>query len=396
MKYAIIIPDGAADTPLSELDSKTPLQAAATPNMDWIAANGKCGTVHNVPQGMPCGSDVAILSLLGYDPEDCYTGRAPLEAAAMGLNVDDDEWVFRCNLVSIIDSLMADNTARHISNPEATAIIEQLNEMLADKQIRFWPGVGYRHLMTFKGEMNVTTTPPHDILSKPAAKHLPVGNGAQRLREIMDKAHEILAGSDINAVRRDLGENPATDIWLWGEGKMPQLEKFAAKYGKRGAVVAAVDLVRGLGTLIDWDLIDVEGATGYVETNFAGKGAAGVEAIDEYDLVCIHVEAPDEAGHNGNAEQKVWAIEQIDKLVVGPVLDRLKAEGDDWRILVLPDHPTPVKVRTHTYDAVPFALAGKDVHSVLTDQTFDEATAAESDLHIERGCEMMEFFLTVR
>lgn len=396
MKYAIIIPDGAADTPLCELDGKTPLQAAETPNMDWIAANGKCGTVHNIPDGMPCGSDVAILSLLGYDPADDYTGRAPLEAAAMGLTVAPDEWVFRCNLVSIIEGLMADNTAGHISNAEAAAIIEQLNSLLADDQIRFWPGIGYRHLMTCKGEMNVTTTPPHDILTKPVGKHLPVGKGANLLREITDRAHQILAGSEINAVRKDLGENPATDIWLWGQGKMPQLEKFATKYGKRGAVVAAVDLVRGLATLIDWDLIDVEGATGYVETNFAGKGAAAVEAIDDYDIVCVHVEAPDEAGHNGNAEQKVWAINQIDQHVVGPVLKRLQAEGDDWRILVLPDHPTPVKVRTHTYDAVPFALAGKDIQSVLTEQTFDEATAEQSDLHIERGCEMMEFFLKVR
>jgi 2,3-bisphosphoglycerate-independent phosphoglycerate mutase len=337
---------------------------------------------------------VAILSVLGYEPTECYTGRAPLEAAAMGLDVGD-AWVFRCNLVTIIDGLMVDNTAGHISNPEAHELIGRLNEALADETIRFHPGVSYRHLMTYAGKCNVTTTPPHDILEQPAGKYLPVGHGAAELRMLMEKAHPILAGSEINDIRRDLGDNVATDIWLWGQGTMPHLRRFKARFGVQGAVIAAVDLIRGIAKLIDWDRIEVEGATGYIDTNYAGKGAAAVEALATHDLVCVHVEAPDEAGHNANVAAKIAAIEQIDRHIVGPVLERLKAEGEDWRILVLPDHPTPCRVRTHTADPVPFAMAGKRVPAVV-ERAFNEEEAARADLHVERGCDLMEFFLTVR
>ncbi len=395
MKYAIVIPDGAADQPLDELDGRTPLQAANIPNIDSLAIEGKCGMVSNVPKGMAPGSDVAILSLFGYDPEKCYTGRAPLDAAAQNLQIADDEWVFRCNLVTIIDRVMEDYSGGHISTEEGAKIIEEINTELAGGDAKFYPGVGYRHLLVHKGEFKVRTTPPHDILGQTIEKYLPKGKGSDKLRELMEGSQQLLAQSDINIVRRDLGENPVTSIWLWGEGKMPTLKPFAERYGKSAVAITAVDLVRGISKLIGWDLIEVQGATGYVDTNYAGKGTAAVRAIDDYDIVCVHVEATDEAGHNADVAGKVRALEQIDEHIVGPVLKRLKSEGDDWRMMVLPDHPTPCTIRTHTSDPVPFAIAGKQIES-LVDEPFTEETAAKSDLQIARGCELMEYFLTVR
>ena len=395
MKYAIIIPDGAADVPLEQLGGRTPLEAADIPNIDSIAAEGRIGTVRTIPAGMPCGSDVAILSVLGYDPREHYTGRAPLEAAAQGLTVRDDEWIFRCNFVTVVDGAMADYSAGHVSTREAQALIDELNRRLANDYVRFYCGVSYRHLMTFREDCDVKTTPPHDILGKPIADHLPTGSGSEALRQLMDRGSAILADHEINVIRRDLGENPATGIWLWGEGKMPDLPVFADRFGIKGKAITAVDLVRGIAALIGWECVEVEGATGFMDTNYAGKGAAAVAALDDSDLVCVHVEATDEAGHNSDPDGKIKALEQIDKHIVGPVLRRLKAGEDDWRILVLPDHPTPCTVRTHTPDAVPFAIAGAGIKAVVTD-SFNEATAAESDLHIQRGCDLMEYFLTVR
>ncbi len=395
MKYAIVIPDGAADVPLDELGGKTPLQAARKPAMDWIASHGKCGTVNNIPKGLPAGSDVAILSVIGYDPREYYTGRAPLEAAAQGIAVGDDEWIFRCNLVTIIEGKMEDYSAGHISSEEAASIIEELNRTLGEPGVRFYPGVSYRHLMTYRGEFNVKTTPPHDILGQPASAHVPTGKGADVLCKLMARAAELLPGHEVNTVRRDLGENPATAIWLWGEGKMPQLPSFAERFGVSAAAITAVDLVRGLAKLVGWDVIEVAGATGYLDTNYAGKGSAAVKALDDHDLVFAHIEAPDEAGHNNDPAGKVQAIEQIDKHIVHPLMMRLQAEDTEWRVLVLPDHPTPCTVRTHTRDATPFAVAGKRIESVVN-EPFTEATAEESDLHIDDGCDLMEYFLTVR
>jgi len=395
MKYAIIIPDGAADVPLDELKGRTPLQAANIPHMDWVASHGKLGTSRNVPKALPAGSDVAILSLLGFDPREYYTGRAPLEAAAQGLQIGEDEWVFRCNLVTIVDGAMEDYCAGHISTEEASAIISDLNRLLSGPTVRFYPGVAYRHLMKFKGECNLKTTPPHDILGKKIAAYLPTGSGADLVRTVMDRSVEILADHEVNRVRRDLGENPASSIWLWGQGKMPQLPSFKDKRGLRGAAITAVDLVRGVARLIGWDVIEAPGATGYVETNYAGKGEHAVAALDNYDVVCVHVEATDEAGHNADVKGKVHALEQIDRHIVGPVLQRLQAEGDDWRILISPDHPTPCTIRTHTANAVPFAVAGKRIETVMA-QPFTEDAAAASDFHVARGFELMEFFLTVR
>jgi len=395
MKYALIIPDGAADLPVDYLDGKTPLEAAVKPNMDWVSSNGKCGSVRNIPNGLPCGSDVAILSVFGYDPREGYTGRAPLEAAAQEIRIADDELVFRCNLVTIAEGMMQDNTAGHITTEEGREIIKELNRIIAGQSVTFHPGVGYRHLMTCAGEIDVETTPPHDILGKVAEDYLPTGKGADRLRTLIRRSEEILTDCQINVVRRDLGENPATSIWLWGQGKMPRLQAFTEKFGLSGAAITAVDLVRGLAKLIGWDVIEVEGATGYLDTNYAGKGAAAVKALDDHDIVCVHVEATDEAGHSADAQAKVNALQQIDKHIVGPVLERLKAEQGEWRILIMPDHPTPCSIRTHTADAVPFAIAGKRIESILS-VPFSEANATESDLHIRRGHEVMEYFLTVR
>ena len=394
MKYAIIIPDGAADLPLQELEGKTPLAAARTPHMDWIAANGKLGTVRNVPKGLSPGSDVAIMSLLGYDPREFYTGRAPLEAAAQGLKITD-EWVFRCNFVTIVDGVMEDHSAGHITTEEATALLEELNRVLGGPHVHFYPGVSYRHLMTYRGEMDVKTTPPHDILGDVAASHLPSGKGAETLRNLIDRSQDILRGHDVNVVRRDLGENPATSVWLWGQGKMPSLPSFSERFGLRGASITAVDLVRGVSKLIGWDIVEVPGATGYLDTNYAGKGTHAIETLKDHDLVFVHVEAPDEMGHAANLPGKVESIEQIDRHVVGPLLEHLRGTGEHWRIMVLPDHPTPISIRTHTPDPVPFAIAGEGIKAVVPAR-FTEQDAESADLHVDRGCDLMEYFLTVR
>ena len=395
MKYAIIIPDGAADVPLDELDGQTPLAAADLPNMDSIVSQGRCGTVCNVPNSLPCGSDVAIMSVMGYDPTEHYTGRAPLEAAARKLKVDPNQWIFRCNLVTMIDGVMEDYSGGHIRNEEANKLIDALNQRLAGDELTFYQGVSYRHLMTIRGDCKVKTTPPHDFLGRKTSGYQPKGPGAKKLREIMDRAAEILIDHEVNTVRTDLGENPANAIWLWGQGKMPHLPLFAGRFGLSGAAITGVDLVRGLARLIGWDIIEVDGATGYLDTNYAGKGAAAVEALDKYDLVFVHVEAPDEAGHNADPHAKVEALQQIDTHIVAPVMERLKAEGDDWRILLLPDHPTPCTLRTHTRQAVPFALAGKGTAGIVK-APFTEQTARNADLHIAKGCDLMEFFLKVR
>ncbi len=395
MKYAMIIPDGAADLPLEELDGKTPLAAAETPQIDAVAAMGKCGMVRTIPKSMAPGSDVAILSVLGYDPKKFYTGRAPLEAAAQGIELGPDEWIFRCNLVTIVDGKMEDYSSGHISSEEAAILVDELNRLLGGEQVRFYSGVGYRHLMTYRGDCAVKSTPPHDILTRKIDGYLPKGRGAEMMRTLMDSSRAVLANHEVNVVRRDLGENPATQIWLWGEGKTPKLTPFAERYGLQGAAITAVDLVRGLAKLIGWQVIEVPGATGYVDTNYAGKGQAAVAALDDVDIVCVHIEAPDEAGHSANVAEKVTAIEQIDRHIVGPVLQRLQGEGDEWRILILPDHPTPCALRTHTAEPVPFAIAGKRIEALVS-EPFNEETAAASDLHIPRGCELMEYFLTVR
>jgi 2,3-bisphosphoglycerate-independent phosphoglycerate mutase len=391
-KYAIIIPDGAADDPIEQLGNKTALEAADKPNMDKISRAGRLGLVHTVPEGMPPGSDVAQMSLLGYDPEKYYTGRAPIEAVARNIQLAPDDWVFRCNLVTFADGKIADHSAGHISTEEAAQFIKELNEHLANDKVRFYTGVSYRHLLVLKGfNLDVRTCPPHDNIGQPVDKILPRGKGADFLTDLIARSQQFFYNHDINKIKADLGENQVSSIWLWGEGKKAALVSFKKKYGIKGAAITAVDLVRGLAKLIGFDLIEVPGATGFIDTNFKGKGQAAIKALDDYDLVFVHVEAPDEASHNGNPELKKKAIEQIDKFVVGPLYEAIQ-QYKSWRIMVLPDHPTLIKTAAHCGDPVPFAMAGSNVDSIFA-ASFNEPNARKSGLKIENGFELMEYFL---
>jgi 2,3-bisphosphoglycerate-independent phosphoglycerate mutase len=391
-KYAIIVPDGAADEPLEELGKKTILQVAQTPNMDKISAQGRIGLVRTVPAGFEPGSDIAQMSLLGYNPLTFYTGRAPIEAVARNIKLSPNDWVFRCNLITICDGKMEDHSAGHISTEEAGKLIKDLNEQLGDEKFRFYPGVSYRHLLVFKdADFDVKTYPPHDYIGTAVEKILPRGKGAEMLIDLIARSQQLFINHDINKVRKDLGENQVSSIWLWGQGKKARMESFKKRFGINGAAITAVDLVKGLSMLIGFDLINVPGATGFVDTNYQGKASAAIKALDKYDLVFIHIEAPDEASHNGSIEMKKKAIEQIDKYIVGPVLEALQGY-ESWRILVLPDHPTPVSSRAHSAEPVPFAMAGTGVSGILH-TTFSETNAAKSGFKIDNGFELMEYFL---
>jgi 2,3-bisphosphoglycerate-independent phosphoglycerate mutase len=391
-KYAIIIPDGAADEPIEQFGNKTALEAAQTPNMDKISVQGRQGIARTVPRGMEPGSDVAQMSLLGYDPRQYYTGRAPIEAVARNIELSPTDWVFRCNLVTISDDKMADHSAGHISTEEAAKLIKDLNDRVGNTQITFHPGVSYRHLVVFKGiDFDVQTCPPHDYIGTAKDKILPRGKNAEMLIDLMARSHQLFMNHDINRVRRDLGENQASSIWLWGQGKKAQMDPFEKRFGLRGATITAVDLVRGLSKLIGFELIEVPGATGFIDTNYQGKASAAIKALDEYDLVFVHIEAPDEAAHGGSAEMKKKALEQIDNYIVGPLLDALQT-CKSWRILLAPDHPTPVRTGAHSPEPVPFAMAGAGISGTLN-TTFSEANAAKSGFVIENGFELMEYFL---
>ncbi len=394
MKYAIVIPDGAADRPVPDLRDRTPLEVAHKPHMDRIAAEGRSGLVRFAPPGMHPGSDVCILSLVGYDPKSCYTGRAPIEAAARDIPLAEDDWIFRTNLVTVADGEMVDYSAGHITTKEARLLIEAVAGELGSDQVEFHPGVGYRHLMVVHGStFQVRTQPPHDIMGEPLKRHLPRGKNAKRLIELMEASRAVLEGHPVNRVRRDLGENSASQIWLWGEGTRPALESFQARFGLRGAAITAVDLVRGIAKLVGWDIIEVKGATGYYDTNYAGKGEAAVRALEHHDLVLVHVEASDEAGHNGDAHAKVRAIESVDAHVVGPLLESLEGGNEQWRILVAPDHPTPIEIRTHDGEPVPFAMMGAGLKPLRPGLAMDEKTARGAGLRVDVGHELMEYFL---
>jgi len=393
-KYAIIIPDGAADEPIEILQGKTILQAANTPNIDEISINGKQGIAHTVPPEFTPGSDVAMMSLLGYDPAQYYSGRAPIEAVAKDIKLSPQDWVFRCNLVTIANEKMADHSAGHISTNEAEKLIQQLQQSLADPALRFYTGLSYRHLCVISGiDFNVTTEPPHDIIGQKTSKYLPHGKNADILTNIMAKSQQLFENHEINRVRRDLGENPVTSVWLWGHGQKAAMESFFKRFGLKGVAITAVDLVRGLAKLIRFDLITVEGATGYFDTNYKGKADAAIQALKDYDIVLIHVEAPDEAGHSGNALQKKQAVEAIDKHIVGPVHNELK-QYESYRILVMPDHPTPVATQAHSSEPVPFAMAGNGISGNLN-KPFSEENAIQTGFRIEKGHELMEYFIKI-
>jgi len=392
MKYVIIVPDGAADEPIEQFGGKTVFEAAEIPNIDKISQTGKLGLVQTVPDKMSPGSDVAMMSLLGYDPKRYYSGRAPLEAVAMNIQLDPSDWVFRCNLVTIADNKMADHSAGHISSPEGAKIIEDLNKTLGSDTVKFYPGVSYRHLCVIKGiDFDVYTEPPHDIIGQSAEKNLPRGKNAEILNELMAKSRVLLEEHDINKIRKDLGENPVSSIWLWGQGKKAFMDSFQNRFGLKGTSITAVDLVRGISKLIGFDLIKVEGATGFADTNYNGKAQAAIDALEKYDMVLIHIEGPDEAGHAGNPQLKKSAVERIDKYIVAPVYNALQ-KYNGWRMLVMPDHPTPCKGQAHTGGPVPFAMAGTGI-SPLLGNPFSETFAAQSGLKFEKGHELMEYFL---
>jgi 2,3-bisphosphoglycerate-independent phosphoglycerate mutase len=392
VKYVVLIPDGAADYPVKELGGKTPLQVASTPNLDTLAKGGVVGIVRTIPPKMPFGSDVANLSVLGNDPRVSYTGRAPLEAASMGIQLREKDTAFRCNLVTVEAGVMVDYSADHITTSESRVLIGLLNKELGDRFVRFYPGVSYRHLLVLSGDFDeVKCTPPHDITGHKIGPFLPQGSGSERLRDLMRSSCPILEGADINSIRKQNGKRPATMIWLWGQGRSPRLEMFHEKYGLHGAMIAAVDLVRGIGRVMGLRVIDVPGATGYLDTNFLGKGKAAIAALQEDDFVLVHVEAPDEAGHMGSLEAKIKAIEDFDHLVVGTILEGIK-KFREFRILCLPDHPTPLSIKTHTSDPVPFAIYGTDITPDKVD-SFNEASSRQGSLDIQDGHRLIDFFL---
>ena len=404
MKYAIVIPDGCADEPQESLGGKTPLQAARKPYMDRIAQTGVVGRSDNVPPTLTPASDVATLSLFGYDPLQVYTGRAPLETAAMGIKLGPDDWAIRCNLVHVDREEMRDFTAGHITSDHGAALMKTIQEKLGGPAnfaglpgtLEFHAGVSYRNILVYRGgdapfATSTKTQPPHDIPDKPIASHLPQGPGSDLLRLLMEKSRPVLKDHPTNQVRIAAGKKPATQIWLWGQGKAPSLQPFAQVYGKKGAILSAVDLVRGVGVLLGWTRIDVPGATGYLDTDYAAKGRYGVEALKTHDLVCVHVEAPDEASHEGKADEKVKALERIDQHIVGPLLEALPKYGD-WRILVSPDHRTPLRTRAHSYGMVPFAVAGTGVQPA-GQSSYDEAIAAASPVEFFKGHHLMKWFL---
>jgi 2,3-bisphosphoglycerate-independent phosphoglycerate mutase len=402
MKYAIIIPDGCADEPQESLGGKTPLQAARLPNMDRIARMGVVGRSNNVPHPLTPASDVATLSLFGYDPLVVYTGRAPLETVAMGIQLGPNDWAIRCNLVTVKDGKMHDFTAGHINNADGSRLMATIHEKLGGPvpggALEFHPGVQYRNILVYRANeqsapfaKETVTQPPHDIPEKPIADYLPKGPGAELLNDLMRKSVPLFADHPVNKERIARGEKPATQIWLWGQGRAPSVRPFAEVYGKRGAIVSAVDLVRGTAMLIGWQRVDAPGATGYLDTDYASKGRTGIEALKTHDLVCVHVEAPDEASHEGRTDAKIEALEQIDRHIVGPLLDALPAHGE-WRIFVSPDHRTTLRTRAHAYGMVAFAAAGTGIASRGQD-SYDEEVAAANDLEFDPGWKLMRWFL---
>jgi len=393
MKYVMVLPDGAADEPLPQLDGRTPLQVAAIPHMDWVSLHGRLGRAVTVPAGFTAGTDVATLSLFGYEPAKYYTGRAPLEAAAQGLSAGPDELIFRCNFVTVLDGLMKDFTAGHIAQAEADRLIADLNECFAGERLAFHAGVSYRNLMFAGGarDMDLICTPPHDIPSEPVAEYWPRGAGAERIKSIMERSAEMLSEHEVNRARQEEGRDPVTQIWLWGQGRPTKLEPFAARFGCSGAVITGVDLIRGIAVCMGMELIEVPGATGYIDTNYQGKGQAAVRALDQFDLVVVHVEAPDEAAHLGDAAEKIKALERVDEFVVGPLLEAVR-RSERWRILVAPDHPTPVSTRAHSAVPPPFCYAGTGIEAVEK-QPFCESAAEASSLFLDPGHTLIERFM---
>ncbi|MCX8052262.1 MAG: cofactor-independent phosphoglycerate mutase [Armatimonadetes bacterium] len=393
MKYLLIIFDGMADEPLEELDGKTPMQVAKKPYMDDLASRSLIGAARTAPEGMYPSSDITNMGILGYDPREYYTGRGAIEAASLEIPIDTTDAVFRANLVSTDGELMVDSTAGHISTEEARELITLIDEKLHTNVIRFYPGVSYRHIMVWRGGSdNVRCTPPYKFHGKPFREFYPEGNGAEKLIRMMEDSYEILDGHPINRRRRDEGHLPANMIWFWGESHLPEIPSFFNKFGVTGAVVAAVDLIRGLGRMVGLKVIDVPGATGYIDTNYLGKGQYAVRALAQYDFVWVHVEAPDEAGHESDIDKKIEAIQECDQKVLGTILDGVKKLEQDVRILLMPDHPTPISTGSHSSDMVPFLLFDS-TQPKQTNLPFDERAVHETKLVVDHAPNLMRMLL---
>lgn len=401
MKYVMIHGDGMADWPCEVLGGKTPLEAANKPNMDLIATRGELGLVATIPAGMPSGSDVGTMTMLGYDPARYHTGRAPIEAASQGIELAPDDVVFRMNLVSLKSGadgapVMDDFTAGHISSEEAAAIVADLRARLGGDGIEFHNGVSYRHLMVWHGGPGATRlTPPHDITGKPVAPHLPQGEGAERLRAIMDNAAAILRDHPVNRARLAAGKPAATAVWFWGQGRRPAVPTLKARFGVEGSVISAVDLVNGLGRLAGLERITVPGATGFLDTDYAAKARYGLDSLRRRDFLLLHIEAPDEAGHMGRADLKREAIERIDELIIRPMLRELPALGE-YRILLMPDHATPCQLKTHSNEPVPFAMLGSASGGRAPARRYTEAEAARTGVSVKDGYRLIESLFGAR
>ncbi len=393
MKYVVILGDGMADYPVEELGGKTPLEVAKKPNIDYLCQKGETGLVKNVPENLSPGSDVANLSAMGYNPDDCYTGRSPLEAVSIGIDIKDTDMIFRCNIVTVTedgeydDKIITDHSADEITTEEASVLIDAVNDAFKNEMFTFYTGVSYRHALVWdKGPDSFTLTPPHDILEKRIGDYMPKGEGADLLYEMMKKSYDILNNHPVNIKRAERGLKKANSIWIWGEGRKPRLENFEEKFGLKGSVISAVDLIKGIALCAGMDSIDVEGATGNVHTNFEGKAKACIKALkDGADYVYVHMEAPDECGHRHEIENKVKSIELIDSKVVAYVKEELDKMGEDYKILVLPDHPTPLNLRTHTRDAVPYILYSSYDEKDNIVNSYTEENAKKSGILIEQG-----------
>lgn len=390
MKYIMLVPDGMADLPMAELDGLTPMQAARTPNFDALAEQSLVGGVLTVPPGMYPGSDVANMALLGYDPRKYYTGRGPIEAVAMGVPLDEGDAAYRCSLVHSDGEMMLDYSSGHISTEEARPLIELIDQKLGGGRRKFYPGVQYRHIMAERGgSVDLKTIPPHDISGKPLAGYWPEGDGAERLQQLMFDSLELLDNHPINQKRREEGKAPGNMIWLWGQGYAPNLPNFLKTFGKRGGVITAVDVVRGLGRATGLQIINVPGATGYIDTDYVAKANYALTALDTLDFVYVHVESPDESGHEGNLDHKLRSIEDIDKKVLGTLREGM-AKRDEYRLLIVPDHKTPIALRTHEEGPVPFLLYNSSKPHTASHFPFDERAVIEATTQVEDGTRLIQ------
>lgn len=401
MKYAIVIPDGCADEPLASLGGRTPLQAADLPAIDALARRGSLAISDNTPTHYPAGSEIANLCLFGYDPDRYFTGRAPLEAAAQGIRLGPHDFAVRCNLVTIEDQIMVDFTADHVATEDARALLESAQRELLgdDSRFEFVPGVSYRNLLIYRGDQSVPppfssetrSRAPHDLTDLPVTDEFPRGPGSDTLVRLMTESADVFADHPVNRRRVAEGKRPATHVWLWGLGGAPNLPSFEQRFGVRGVMITAVDLLRGIAALVGWPRIEVEGATGYLDTDYAAKGRAAVEALADYDLVCVHIEAPDEASHEGRPDAKIEALQQIDRCIVAPLSETLEGLGDH-RILVMPDHPTFCRTKKHTHGFVPLVMAGSGIEADAR-STYDEPSAMAAGVCFQRGWDLMDRFI---